>query len=111
MSEKLGIKELKELVELPLGLVSAWHDAKADGKVGYEDAALLFKLFPVVGPALDGVSGVPSELADLSSEEAGELVVHVMGKLAIDDPKARALAEKSLKVLAAAYDLYKAFRA
>ncbi len=111
MTELKGTKELTEAVDLVLSAVEVIASAEKDGKIGFEDAALLIGLVPHLSPAIAGAGEIPAELADLSAEEAAALVVHVMAKLAIEDAKARAVIEKSLKVLAAGIDLVKAIQA
>lgn len=109
--EKMGIQETKDCIDLGLAMIECAVQAKKDGKIGVEDAALLLQVIPKVGPAIEGASKVPSELADLESSEAAELVAHVMGKLAIDDAKAKEVIEKSLKAAVSIYDLVKAVKA
>lgn len=111
MTEAKGTKELKELVDLALTGVEVGVKASADGKVDVQDLGLLLTLVPTVGPAIDGIGEIPGELADLSTEEAAELVAHVMAKLAVDDAKAREVIEKALKAAAAVYALVKAIKA
>ena len=109
--ETKGTKELKELLDLVLTGVEIAVDASKDGHVGVEDLGLLLKLAPVVQPAIDGIGEIPAELADLSAEEAADVVAYVMGKLAIDDAKARLVIEKALEVLISTYELIKAVKA
>lgn len=109
--EQKGTKELKELLDLALTGVEIAVDAGKDGHVGVEDLGLLLKLAPVVQPAIEGVGEIPAELADLSTEEAADVVAHVMAKLAIDHAKARLVIEKALKALVANYELIKAVKA
>lgn len=93
-----GVKELKEVVDLVLEVGAVVKSALADGKVGLEDATLVFRVVPKIGPALEGIKGIPAELKDLSVEEASELATHIMAKLAVDDARAREIIEAALKV-------------
>lgn len=106
--EKLGIKETKELVDAVHTAIKAGKTALADGKIDIQDLGQILVLIPAIQSAVDGAKEIPSELKDLDSAEAAELVTHVMTGLAIDDAKAREVIEKSLKVAVAAYELVKA---
>lgn len=106
-----GTKELKEVVDLGLGVVDVLHAAKADGKVGLEDIGLLLQLIPVVGPAVQGIDQIPAELADMDVQEASDLVAHVMAKLLIDDVKAKEVVVAALGLGVSALKLYKAVKA
>jgi hypothetical protein len=109
MSEEIkGTKNLVEVVDLGLGILDVAVQAKKnDGKYGPEDLALVLQLLPLVSPAVADISEVPAELADLSAEEAADLVAHIMAKFAVDDAKAKAILEKSLKAAYAVYALVK----
>lgn len=105
---EVGTKELTEAVDLLLDTGLALKSALADGKVGLEDAVLLMRLVPKVGPALEGIGKIPAELKDLSAEEAEALAAHVMAKLTVENKKARDLIEASLKLAVAAVSLVRA---
>jgi len=73
-----GIKDTKELLVFLFLLGAVAKEAKEnDGKINYMDAILLMKLMPSVGPALDGIDQIPSELKDLDQVELDELAVTV----------------------------------
>ena len=105
-----GIKETKEVLDLVLTCVNVGVNVAADGKVGVEDGAQLMQLLPVVGPAFGDIAIVPKELAELSGEEAAELVAHIGGKLALNNEQVVNIINKSLKTLHAAYELYMAIK-
>jgi len=107
---KLGVKETKELIDLMVTGVSVYDGAMADGKLGLEDLAQLFKLAPVLQPALDGVDKVIPELMDLDSEEGAEVVTYVVTKLAVQDPKARAIITAAFKSAVGLLELYRAVK-
>ena len=111
MTEKKSAKELTDLVDLLLGLVSVGLQAEQDGKIDFQDLALLMQIVPLFAPAFDGVKEIPAELADLSLEEGEILVAHVMATLVISDVHAKAVIEKALKTAVAVYDLVKALQA
>lgn len=97
--------ELLGLVDLILDGLQVGIDAEKDSKIGFEDAALLMRLIPDLGPAFSNVGAVPGELAHLSAEDAASLMTHVMAKLAITNVHARAVIEASLKTATAVYGL------
>lgn len=111
MSESGKMKETKELIDLILGAVAVSVDAQKDGKLSFEDAALLVKLIPDFVPAFEGMGQVPSELASMSEADAAELSTHVMVKLAIEDGKARKVVDAALKFAVAGYGLVSAIKA
>lgn len=106
----MDVKNLKEVIDLALTGVEVVVKAKQDGKLDAADLGLLIQLVPAVGPAIDGIGEIPAELKDLDSAEAQELVAHVMAKLVIDDPKAVAIINASLKLVVGGLDLYKALQ-
>ena len=110
MSNSLGVKELKEVINLILGGIKVGKDIMADGKVDFNDLALVMSLMPIIQPAFDGVATVPQELADLNEAEAQELIAHVMANLTVDDVKARKVVEASMKVAFSGFQLVKALQ-
>lgn len=111
MTELKGTKELTEVVDLGLTIISVGQAAMKDGKIDVSDLGLLFQLVPAVGPALDGIGDIPAEVTDLSEAEAADLAAHVMLKLSIGDEHAREVVAKSLSAAAAVYALVKAISA
>jgi hypothetical protein len=111
MSENDKTDALKNVLNLVLEGLSVGLEANKDGKIGWSDLALLGRLVDDVGPMIATMGEIPTELSQLGSEEAAELVQHVMLKLMIDDAKARTVIEKSLKLVVAGYDLVKAIQA
>lgn len=105
MEDKL--KETKEMLDLVLDGVSIGVDATKDGKIALDDAALLLRLIPSLGPAIQDAGKIPAELAALQEADAAALVSHVMGKLAIEDAHAREVIDASLKAVAAVAVLVK----
>lgn len=102
---------LKNLLALVIDAVLVGVDASKDGKISVQDAGLLLRLIPDVGPAFQNIGDVPSELSQLDQAQADEIVAFVMGKLAIDNPKAVAIVQASLKTAESAYILVKALKA
>lgn len=105
MEDKL--KETKEMLDLVLDTVSIGVDATKDGKIALDDAALLLRLIPSLGPAIQDAGKIPAELAQMSEADAAALVAHVMERLAIQDEHARKVVDASLKAVAAVAHLVK----
>lgn len=76
----MGIKELKEVVDLLAALMKMVDAAMADGKVDMSDLSLLMSLVPVVGPAIQGIGMVDDELKDMSEEEIAEMKAYMDSK-------------------------------
>lgn len=107
-TELKGTKNTKEVLALVLAGLRVGVAAMKDGKLSFDDLIELKELIPVVGPAISDIGEVPSEIGDLSTEEAADCVAYVMAELAIDDAKAKAVVTAGLKVAVAGYELYKA---
>lgn len=103
-----GIKETKEVVKLGIGIGDALKGAMSDGKLGLDDVMYLVPLATLVGPAVDNIKAVPSELADLDAAEAAELVADVAASHG--DSKAGRIAAKGLKVGLAVAELLAAIK-
>jgi len=108
---KMGIQELKELVDLPLSAVGAFKEAHSDGVIDMKDLGQLLVLIPKVAPAFEGVEKVPAEFADLDAEEAAELCAFVVAKLAVTDEKAKLVLDAALRAAASVLGLVRAFQA
>lgn len=103
--EKEGIKELKDVVALAVGLANAGLKVGADKKIGLDDVTHLFAVIPLVAPAVDGITKLPAEVLDLSAPEAAEVVAQVAASLALDDEKAKQVVLAAVELAAAAKHL------
>ena len=74
-------------------------------RVNPDTRLLLAKNRPKLVPAIEGVKEIPAELKDMSTAEAAAVVAEVGAKLAIDNEKAKAVVDNSLKTLLAVKDL------
>jgi len=75
------IKETLELLEGVKILAKAVKKALADGKLGWDDAAVLLQLLDQQKALIDAISAsnqVPAELKDLSFEEAKLIIDKVI---------------------------------
>jgi len=97
MGGQYSVKNTKEIVDVALEGVRIGYAATADGKVDLNDLALLLGLVPKVAPAIQDAKVSLLELQELDAADQVELVSHVMVNLAVDEPHARRLVEKSLK--------------
>ena len=73
----MDIKESKELLTFLARFGSAIDKSLADGKINFLDIGTIFDPLIVAKAAFEDVNKIPSELADLSNEEAAELVTLV----------------------------------
>lgn len=108
--QSMSVKETKEALSAIIALANAGDAAAKDGKIDFNDIGLLIGLIPKIQPAIDGVKSIPSELKDLSSEEAEELVAFVTGELTVGNGKAVVIIEKGFKTMQAVAELVKAIR-
>lgn len=73
--EIVGTKETEDAIDLIIGLENAIRLARADGKIDFADAGLIFALTPNLLAAIQGGENIPIELGDLSQEEIDQLFV------------------------------------
>lgn len=102
MEEKLGVFELKDIIDGVLALEKIGVEVMKDGKVSMADLPVLMALLPqtavAVYKAIEGADKIPAELKDLSVAEGSELVAHVVTKLSVADEKAVKIVEHALKI-------------
>lgn len=104
----MKMKELKELINLVLVGIDAGKSVMADGKIGVDDLSALLMLAPALQPALEGIGDIPQELKDMKEEDVAELAAYVMGRLAVDNDKAKEVVAAAIKVILAVYAIIKA---
>jgi hypothetical protein len=110
-TEVVGIKNLKEVVELAAVGYDGVIKAKADGKIDISDIGYAMPIFQAIGPALADIGEVIPEAKDLSEPEIKELILAVQVKA----PSLATEAETFVKVTAilnllrAGKDCYLAF--
>ncbi len=111
--EKTGIQNMKEVVGLILSGIAIVKESQADGKIGFDDVALLFKLIPELGPAVAGLDSIPAELSDLSEAEVAELAAFVISSQAgvADTEKAKHLIAGAFKVAGGVVEIIGGFKA
>jgi hypothetical protein len=104
-------KNLIEVVDAGLIVVKLGIDVGKDGKVDAQDLQLVLGAIPAlamaVPAAISDADQIPTELSQMTEEDAAAVVGHVMSKLAVDNVKAQRIAERSLKLAVAVYGLVK----
>lgn len=72
-----SVKDTGELIVLLGSVFMAVDGAMADGKIGLEDLGQAMLIVPHIGPAIDGVGNIPSELDELDDEDKAALQAKV----------------------------------
>mgnify|MGYP007046937907 CR=1 FL=1 len=70
----VGIKEFEEVVDFGLSIGKAIGTALEDGKFDFTDVFTILPAFMGANAAIQGISDVPAEIADLDDEEYKALV-------------------------------------
>lgn len=118
MDQKLGIENLKKLIDLGLEIEDLVSKLVKNGANWQNDIPELFAKVPVLIAHVQAIAAagaqIPLEMKDLDGEEALALVAHVADKLTLDNAKAQAVVKASLKLaahmIADGIDLAKAIR-
>ena len=103
--ETIGIKDTQEVIRFGTALGVALNKALKDG-LTFTDISHAAELLPYIQPALDGVSNVGVELADLSQGELDQLktvVIDILGKESYH--KSVEVAEAAITAAVAIWDL------
>lgn len=98
--KKYSIKETKEVLGFIFSLAMAYDKAKADGKVGLADGALIIDPLMKAMPAFDKINEVGREMQDLDDAEKAELNAYIASEFNIADDAIEAKIEQGLAVLA-----------
>ena len=72
--EKVGIKETQELIALVQAAADAIKAAKADGEINWRDVPKVAGVLVALKAAVQGGNQIKAEMADVSKEEAQELM-------------------------------------
>ena len=104
MQEKLGIKELKEVVMFGFSVYKAADDVFKGGFDGSKILGHIFPLYNAAIPAFQNIKDVPQELSDISAEEISELVAMMVAQGAPNE-KVMEIIEKSLFCAVSVYNL------
>ena len=95
---EIGIKETKELLDFGFKLQKAVSAALENGKVGVADFPEFFPALMASAKAFSGAEKVPSELADLSEEEIGELVAFAEERFDLPNDGLEMLVEETIEM-------------
>lgn len=110
MSEEQGIKETKELLKFVIELGEGIDKAGADKKIDVMDVQYLIKPLASASAAFEGADKVKAELADLSAEEAAEIVKYAQDELQLSNEGIEKSIEAALKVGLEIYKYFKMFK-
>ena len=106
-----NIKNTLEVVTFGAALTTAILTAREDGKIDANDLANFVAVVPLIGPALEGIGEVPTELSDLNEVEQEEIIDDVKSIVGdVSDEKAVAYATAALKIASGIYDAVKISR-
>lgn len=115
MSEKMGVENIKQILDAVLDGVDLGKGVMADGRIDLGDLDDLFKALPGIVAstklAVEDAAQVVPEAKDLSPEELAALGAHVVARLAVSNEKAVKIVEASLKLVADILGLVKAIKA
>lgn len=108
MEKKFDVKNTKEVIVLVLKSGEAVKKSLADGKFDVADTTNFFPVITLIQPALEGATLIPSEIKDIDSQEAQELVDLVAADLGVlaNAPKLIGQINAALKLIKAAHEFY-----
>lgn len=113
MSAKLGIQETKEAIIATAKFYKLGKEVMADGKVNLKDLPAIISAGPGIFSSatigLEGAEKIPSEIKDLSTDEALEIAEAIKAEFSVGDEKAMAIIAKSLKLIASGLELASEF--
>lgn len=110
MSEKKGIKELKELVIFVAVLANAADKTTRDG-LQLADIGDFMNAALKAPEAFDGIADVKLEIADLDMVEMAELKDALAKELDLVDDQLEAIIEKSISAIVSIYGIINDVRA
>jgi len=112
---EMGIDNLKKVVDLGIEVEKVITKAIENGGNLVADGMLAIGEIPTlakdVQAVIAGWHSVPAEIKDLKEDEAQALVAYVVEKLAVDNTKAVAIINASLKMVFGGIDLIAAIKA
>lgn len=110
MEEKLGVKELKELIKFVIEFGEAINLALADKKFEITELSLLMGPLMQVGPAFEGLDKIGSEIKDLDEAELLELSTFVKEELDISNDNVENVIETAIDLGIKIYSFIKMFK-
>lgn len=111
--EKLGTQATKDCLLFVTGIGSMLSSDLKDGHISFIEALGFISLATQVEVISKEIKSVPAELADLSADEASDLIKAVQTQIGGVLPNAKAIvvANAALKVIGPITDLVRAFKA
>lgn len=112
MSEKVGIKELRELTDWVFDISDAIiASIEDDGKVTLADAPRFIQPLIKAPSALGGINQIPQEIANISDEDMDALITLVKDRFKITDKKLEGYIENIFySALQLAYNVGKIYK-
>ena len=108
--EKVGTKELKEMLSFVITLGESLEAALEDKKFEMAELALLMPALMKVGTAFEGIDKLGAEVKDLDEAEIAELVAFVKEDLDLKSDKIEEMVEKGLELGAKVYGFVQLFK-
>jgi len=109
MEEKLGVKELKELLKFVIEFGESIDLAMADKKFEVSELGLLIAPLMQVGPAFEGFDKLGAEIKDLEESEMIELAAFVREEFDLQNDKIEEVIEVALDLGVRIYGFIKLF--
>jgi hypothetical protein len=106
----MQLKEVKELITLLNSGIHLGVQVIQDGKVGFNDMPYVLDFIEKLVPGVQGISQIPSELAQMTDQDAEDLIEFAVQDLNLPEGKAKEVVELSLKILSDLFHLVKAVR-
>jgi len=110
VEEKLGVKELKELIKFAIDFGEAIDKALADKKFDVSELGLLIGPLMQIKPAFEGFDKIGKEIKDLDEVEMLELSTFVKEEFDIENDKIEAIIEKAIELGVKIYGFVELFR-
>lgn len=106
-----GTKELGEILKFICALANTLGEASKDDELSASDAAKLIPLMYKIPGAIEGISEIPSEVADISEDEIEKLVSMIKDELDLPQDKIEHAIEDSIEICVKLYALVQKFKA
>lgn len=98
MTDKIGIKETKEVLFFVFSFTKAIQLSLQDGKFNWTDARYFIEPVKAIVDAVDNIDQVIPEVADISPEEMVELVAYIKENFDIEDDEVEFKIKSALDV-------------
>lgn len=75
-----GIKNVLEIIDLGMSVISGLKGAQSDGKIDMNDVSYLIPAFMALAPAIEDITEVWNEVKDIEGSELDEIKNHIITK-------------------------------